>query len=181
MTTSPSDPTDASATHLPNPGSAPTSEVSSAQVEPQAATPEPAATPTPTPKQRIKGPAPQGIPAHVLAAMGGVPLAPPPSAAQTAPRPAAGRVVRQDRGGLLASASPQTRQARKAVEQVRAQFAALVRASDAALAALAPLYRTLEAAPEVCVQEGFDLGAARQCADDLRAVLETHFPHGPKA
>ena len=176
MTTPPTDPTAASETSLTGPASAPTSEVSSAP----AATPEPAATPTPTPK-RIKGPAPQGIPAHVLAAMGGVPLAPPPSAAQTAPRPAGARVVRQDRGGLLASASPQTRQARKAVEQIRAQFAALVRASDAALAALAPLYRTLEAAPEVCVQEGFDLAAARQCADDLRAVLETHFPHGPKA
>lgn len=152
-----------------------TSEVSSAPTPPPA--PAPAPPPTPAKPLGKPSPAPQGIPPHVLAAMGGVPFAPPPAAAQTAPR--AARASRQDTGGLLAGPSPASRQVRKQIDQIRTQLGQLVKTCDTAMHTLLPVIGQVSLAPEVCAQEGFDSGAALKFVEDLRVTLEAHFPHSP--
>lgn len=156
-----------------------TSEVSSAPVPPPAPPPPPAPATPPAPAKPPgkPSPAPQGIPPHVLAAMGGVPFAPPPAAAQTAPR--AARASRQDTGGLLAGPSPASRQVRKQIDQIRTQLGQLVKTCDTAMHTLLPVIGQVSLAPEVCAQEGFDSAAALKFVEDLRTTLEAHFPHSP--
>ena len=138
------------------------------------AAPSPAPAPAPAPKPG-KGPVPKGIPPHVLAAMGGVPLAPPPASAQTVARPQ--RAVRQDTGGLLAGPSPASRQTRKQIEQIRQQLAQLVKTCDTALQIVQPAIALVGQSSDVCAQEGFAPAAAQAFVEDLRATLDRHFPH----
>lgn len=139
--------------------------------------PTPAADPDDAP-EAADDMAPIEVPDEIVQALGGMPIPPPPIAAQ---RPVVTRVgtalpkqSHADTGGLLAPPHPTRRDAVKRIDQARAAISSLVSAVEAGLADAARKIAVAAEDPEACRDDGFDAVRGERLVATLTDVLRSH-------
>lgn len=122
------------------------------------------------------------VPQEVIAAMGGMPIPPPPTPVTGADTDTSLQeetvekaVVYRDSGGLMAApVSRESIAVRQRIGRVRKVISQMVEDVQRAANVLRPALADLSAESEVCVQEGFDVLLATELMAEIERVLETN-------